>query len=81
MINLIKNDYILKLNATKFKKMYYNNYWEMVVVDALKEYIIYNWALILVLIAFVIMLMITVFIDKKTKIRMYILIGVVFLFS
>ena len=50
-------------------------------MDALKEYIIYNWALILVLIAFVIMLMITVFIDKKTKIKMYILIGVVFLLS
>ncbi len=50
-------------------------------MDALKDYIIYNWALILVLIAFVIMLMITVFIDKKTKIKMYILIGVVFLLS
>ena len=50
-------------------------------MDALKEYIIYNWALILVLIAFVIMLIITVFLDKKTKIKMYILIGVVFLLS
>ncbi|MCR4898090.1 MAG: hypothetical protein K5892_02580 [Acholeplasmatales bacterium] len=48
---------------------------------ALKEYIIYNWALILVLIAFVIMLIITVFLDKKTKIKMYILIGVVFCFN
>lgn len=50
-------------------------------MDALKQYIIYNWALVLILIAFVIMLMITVFLDKKTKIRLYILIGVVFVLS
>lgn len=45
------------------------------------EYLLQNWAMILVLIAFAIMLKITVFLDKKTVHRMYILIGVVFLLS
>ena len=50
-------------------------------MDVLKEYILQNWALILVLMAFVIMLIITVFLDTKTIKRMYILIGVVFVLS
>ena len=50
-------------------------------MDVLKEYILQNWALILILMAFAIMLIITVFLDKSTIIRMYILIGVVFALS
>ena len=50
-------------------------------MDILKEYLLQNWALILVLIAFVIMLMITVFLNKKTIRKMYALIGVVFALS
>ena len=45
------------------------------------EYITQNWPLILILLAFVISLVTTVFIDKKRRIRMYILIGAVFLLS
>ena len=45
------------------------------------EYLIYNWAMILVLIAFAIMLKVTVFLDKKTVLRMYVLIISVFLLS
>ena len=40
-----------------------------------KEYLLQNWALILILTAFVVMQIITVFLDRKTKRRMYILIG------
>ena len=47
----------------------------------LKDYIIQNWPLILILLAFIISLITTVFLDKKTVIRMYILIGAVFLLS
>ena len=50
-------------------------------MDVLKDYIIYNWALILILIAFVIMLIITVFLNKKTVNRMYILIIAIFILS
>ena len=50
-------------------------------MDIFKEYLIQNWALILVLMAFVILLMITVFLNKNTIRKMYILIGVVFLLS
>lgn len=50
-------------------------------MDILKEYLLQNWALILILMAFAIMLMITVFLNKKTIRRMYMLIGVVFLLS
>lgn len=46
-----------------------------------KEYIVQNWPLILILAAFVISLITTVFLDKKTIIRMYILIGAIFLLS
>ena len=47
----------------------------------LKEYLLQNWALVLVLMAFTIMLMITVFLRKKTIRRLYILIIFVFLLS
>lgn len=47
----------------------------------LKEYILQNWALILVLLAFVIMLLITVFLDKKTIRKLYALIIFIFLLS
>lgn len=47
----------------------------------LKDYLIQNWALILVLLAFAISLRVTVFLDKKTMRRMYILILAVFLLS
>lgn len=50
-------------------------------MDVLKEYILQNWALILVLMAFAIMLIITVFLDSRTIKRMYILISAVFALS
>lgn len=45
------------------------------------EYVIQNWALVLVLVAFAIMLKITIFLDKHTIIRLYVLIASVFLLS
>ena len=45
------------------------------------DYLIQNWALILILLAFVIMLIITVFLDHKTVNRMFILIAAVFVLS
>ena len=50
-------------------------------MELFKEYILQNWALILILMAFVIMLMITVFLDKKTILSLYILISFIFLLS
>ena len=50
-------------------------------MEIIKEYFLQNWALILILFAFLIMLFITVFLDKKTIVRMYVLIGVVFVLS
>lgn len=50
-------------------------------MELVKEYILENWALILILLAFAIMLKITVFLDKKTVIRMYALIASVFALS
>ena len=47
----------------------------------IKEYLIWNWALLLVLAAFGISLMETVFLDKTTIRRMYVLIVAVFLLS
>ena len=46
-----------------------------------KEYLVQNWPLILVLLAFIISLITTVFLDKKTRIGMYILIGAIFVLS
>lgn len=46
-----------------------------------KDYLLQNWALILILLAFVISLATTVFFDKKTIARFYILIGAIFLLS
>lgn len=45
------------------------------------EYLLQNWALILILIAFAIMLKVTVFLDKKTVNKMYVLIAAVFVLS
>lgn len=45
------------------------------------EYLVQNWPLILVLLAFIISLITTVFLDKKTIIRMFLLVGAVFLLS
>ena len=50
-------------------------------MEAFSNYLLQNWALILILLAFVIMLKITVFLDKKTVMRMYVLIVAVFLLS
>ena len=50
-------------------------------MDTIVSYLIQNWALILVLIAFAIMLMITIFLDRRTIIRMYVLIVAIFLLS
>ena len=47
----------------------------------LKDYIVQNWPLILVLAAFVISLLTTVFLEKKTVMRLYILITAIFLLS
>lgn len=46
-----------------------------------KEYLIQNWPLILILLAFVISLFTTVFLNKRTIIRMYILTLAIFLLS
>lgn len=50
-------------------------------MNVFTEYLIQNWILILILIAFAIMLTITVFLPKKTVRRMYILIAAVFVLS
>ena len=50
-------------------------------MKAVLDYLIQNWALILVLLAFVIMLSITVFLSKKTVRRMFLLIAAVFILS
>jgi len=47
----------------------------------LKQYLLENWALILILLAFIISLKETVFLDRTTIRRMYILIFVIFLLS
>ena len=47
----------------------------------IKEYFLQNWPLILILLAFIISLITTVFLDKKTIVRMYILVAAVFLLS
>ena len=46
-----------------------------------KEYFLINWPLILILLAFIISLITTVFLDKKQKTRMYILIATIFVLS
>jgi diguanylate cyclase (GGDEF)-like protein len=46
-----------------------------------KGYLLQNWPLILILVAFLISLLTTVFLDKHTIRRMYVLIGAVFLLS
>ena len=46
-----------------------------------KEYFLGNWPLILILLAFVISLLTTVFLSKKTIIGLYILIGAIFVLS
>lgn len=46
-----------------------------------KDYLIQNWPLILVVLAFIISLITTVFLDKRTSRRMYILIAAVFVLS
>lgn len=50
-------------------------------MNVFAEYLLQNWALILILSAFAIMLRITVFLDKRTVIRMYVLIVFTFLLS
>ncbi len=47
----------------------------------LKEYLIQNWALLLITVAFVILLKTTVFLDKKTINRMLVLVASVFVLS
>ena len=47
----------------------------------IKEYLLQNWSLVLILSAFAIALHISVFLDKKTIRRMYVLIGGMFLLS
>lgn len=50
-------------------------------MEVFKEYLLQNWPLILILMAFAIMLMITVFLDKRTIVKMYILIAAIFVLS
>lgn len=50
-------------------------------MNVVAEYFFQNWATFLVLLAFAIMLRITVFLERNRKIRMYILAGAVFLLS
>lgn len=50
-------------------------------MEVLTNYLLQNWALILVLVAFAITLNVTVFLEKKMVIRMYILIISIFLLS
>lgn len=50
-------------------------------MDVFKSYILQNWVLILVLIAFFIMIKTSAFLDKKATRRTYILIGIVFVLS
>ena len=50
-------------------------------MDMLKEYIVQNWVLILILVAFVIILATTAFLDKKATRRTYALIGTIFALS
>ncbi|MBP5372809.1 MAG: GGDEF domain-containing protein [Clostridia bacterium] len=47
----------------------------------IKEYFLQNWELILILLAFAIMLRATVFLDKSSIIRTYVLIAAIFLLS
>ena len=47
----------------------------------IKSYILQNWTMLLILVAFAIALRISVFLDRKTTRRMYVLIVVVFLLS
>ena len=49
--------------------------------DAFKEYILQNWILILILVAFAIILATTAFLDKRATRRIYVLIGTVFVLS
>ena len=51
------------------------------VMEGFVSYLTFNWVLILILVAFVIVLKITVFLDKTTIRRLYILIAAVFLLS
>jgi len=46
-----------------------------------KDYLLQNWPLILILLAFVISLLTTVFLEKKIIVRMYFLIGIIFALS
>ena len=46
-----------------------------------KEYLVQNWPLILILLAFIISLITTVFLNKKTIVGMYILIAAIFVLS
>ena len=50
-------------------------------MEALKEYILQNWILILILTAFALILATTAFIDKKATRRLYVLIGGLFVLS
>lgn len=50
-------------------------------MDAVLNYFMLNWATLLILIAFAIVLRVTVFLDKTAKTRMYVLISMVLLLS
>ena len=50
-------------------------------MEAFKNYVLQNWILILVLVAFIIILATTAFLDKKSTRRLYILIASVFALS
>ena len=65
--------------------MFSNNPFSFNIVNIVEtmftKYLLQNWPLILILLAFVISLITTVFLDKKTVIRMYLLVIGIFLLS
>ena len=50
-------------------------------MELIREYLIQNWSVILILLAFAVMLKVTVFLDQKVIKKMYILVIVLFAFS
>ena len=53
----------------------------LIIMNVFTSYLLQNWGMILILIAFAITLKVTVFLDKKTVIRMYSLMIAIFLLS
>ena len=50
-------------------------------MEMLHDYLLYNWVLILIVVAFIVVLITTAFLDNKSTKRLYFLVGEVFLLS